>query len=69
MPPMRSGNPGPLGLMLMLIGLVLAAGSGWSAWITARWGQYVPMFFVGLALASFGFSMFSRARRDARLRK
>ena len=66
---MLTGNPGPLGVMLMLIGLVLAAGAGWSAVSTARWGEYVPTAFVGLALASFGFSMLSRARREARARR
>jgi len=66
---MLTGNPGPLGVMFMLIGLVLAAGAGWSALNTARWGEYVPTCFVGLALASFGFSMFSRARRERRARR
>jgi hypothetical protein len=36
--------------------------------VTERWGEYVPTCFVGLALSSFGFSMFSRARREARRR-
>jgi hypothetical protein len=66
---MRSGNGGPFGLMIVIIGLALAAGTGWAALTTGRWGEYVPTAFVGLALSSFGFSMFSRARRDARLRE
>lgn len=52
----------------MLIGVVLASGAVWAGLGSPRWGEQVPTFFIGLALASFGYSMVSRARRAARRR-
>jgi hypothetical protein len=56
---------GPTGVLFMLIGGLLAASAIWQLGRDPQWGEQVPTALIGLALASFGFSMFDRARKDA----
>lgn len=55
-----------MGVMLLLIGGVIAAGAGWQAMGSPQWAQQVPTFLIGAALASFGYSAYSKARRAAK---
>jgi hypothetical protein len=57
---------GPTGVLFMLIGGVLAGSAVWQARDQPNWDEQVPTVLIGLALASCGFSMFDRARKDAR---
>ena len=57
---------GPTGVLFMLIGGLLAGSAVWSVRDRPNWGEQVPTLLIGLALASLGFSMFDRARKDAR---
>jgi hypothetical protein len=57
---------GPTGVLFMLIGGLLAGSAVWSARARPNWGEQVPTLLIGLALASFGFSMVDQARKDAR---
>jgi TRAP-type C4-dicarboxylate transport system permease large subunit len=63
---MRFLAGGPPGMMLLLIGLVLAAGSAWQAVGSPNWRGYVPALLIGLSLMSFGYSI---VKRDQRARK
>jgi hypothetical protein len=56
---------GPLGLMLMLIGGTLAAAAVWQGAGDPHWSEHVPTLLIGLALTSFGYSIFDRARRKS----
>ena len=53
-------------MLFMLIGGLLAAGAVWQLGRDPQWGEQLPTALIGLALASFGFSMFDQARKDAR---
>jgi hypothetical protein len=57
---------GPTGVLFMLIGGLLAASAIWQLGRDPQWGEQVPTALIGLALASFGFSMFDQARKEAR---
>jgi hypothetical protein len=56
---------GPTGVLFMLIGGLLAASAIWRLGRDPQVGEQVPTALIGLALASFGFSMFDKARKDA----
>ena len=53
-------------MLFMLIGGLLAASSIWQLGRNPQWGEQLPTALIGLALASFGFSMFNQARRVTR---
>ena len=53
-------------MLFMLIGGLLAASAIWQLGRDPQWGEQVPTALIGLALASFGFSMFDQARNEAR---
>ena len=57
---------GPTGVLFMLIGGLLAASAIWQLGRDPQWGEQLPTALIGLALASFGFSMFDQARKEAR---
>jgi hypothetical protein len=57
---------GPQAVLILLIGLALAAGSGWNALGSPRWTQQLPGLLIGLSLMSFGWSSWARSRRAAR---
>jgi hypothetical protein len=57
---------GPTGVLFMLIGGLLAASAIGQLSRDPQWGEQVPTALIGLALASFGFSMFDKARKQAR---
>ena len=52
----------------MMIGALLAVSSVWSALGTPDWAESIPSLFIGLSLVAVGYSLISRARRDARRR-
>ena len=61
---MRSFNPGPAGTIMMLVGVILAASSTWTAITRAEWPQAVPSILIGLSLTAVGYSLFAKARRQ-----
>ncbi|WP_238010875.1 hypothetical protein KZZ52_03770 [Dactylosporangium sp. AC04546] len=61
---MRDFNTGPAGMLMMLVGLLLAASSAWTAVGPATWLESLPSIFIGLALVAVGYSLVSRARRQ-----
>ncbi|GAA3248899.1 hypothetical protein ACFO1B_47360 [Dactylosporangium siamense] len=60
---MRSFNSGPAGTLMMLIGVLLAASSTWTAIFRARWPEALPSILIGLSLTAVGYSLFARSRR------
>lgn len=55
---------GPQGILLVVIGLALALGTLWSS--GTHWVHQLPEVLIGLSLTSFGWSIFSRARKADR---
>ncbi len=51
-------------MLFMLIGGLLAGSAIWQLGRDPQWGEQVPTALIGLALASFGFSMFDKARKE-----
>jgi hypothetical protein len=62
----RSFNTGPAGTFMMLVGLLLAASSAWTAFGPASWPEELPTIFIGLSLMAVGYSLVARARRSRR---
>lgn len=60
---MRSLNSGTVGTIMMLIGVLLAASSTWTAITRADWPDALPSILIGLSLAAVGYSLFARSRR------
>ncbi|MEV4513575.1 hypothetical protein AB0K00_31985 [Dactylosporangium sp. NPDC049525] len=60
---MRSFDSGPAGTLMMLIGVLLAASSTWTAIAHAHWPEALPSILIGLSLAAVGYSLFARSRR------
>jgi hypothetical protein len=58
----RSDNPGPFGLLLIMVGLVIAGGVMWSACGSGQWAGSITTLLIGLALIAFGYSAFKRGR-------
>lgn len=48
---------------MMLIGVLLAASSTWTAITHADWRGALPSILIGLSLTAVGYSLFARARR------
>jgi hypothetical protein len=48
---------------MMLIGMLLAASSTWTAIVHADWPGALPSILIGLSLTAVGYSLFARARR------
>lgn len=48
---------------MMLVGVILAASSAWTAITHADWPNAVPSILIGLSLTAVGYSLFARARR------
>ncbi|MET7393392.1 hypothetical protein ABZS66_07855 [Dactylosporangium sp. NPDC005572] len=63
---MRDFNTRPAGMLLMLVGLLLAASSAWTAVGAATWPESLPSIVIGLALVAVGYPLVSRARRQRR---
>jgi hypothetical protein len=59
----RSFNSGPAGTLMMLIGVILAVSSTYTAITRAHWPQALPSILIGLSLTAVGYSLFARARR------
>jgi hypothetical protein len=59
----RSFNSGPAGTLMMLIGLLLAVSSTWTAIVHADWPEALPSILIGLSLTAVGYSLFARSRR------
>ena len=53
-------------MLIFLIGLTLAVGSGWTAAAGPRWTEQLPALLIGLSLMSFGWSAWARSRRAGR---
>jgi hypothetical protein len=60
----RSYNTGPAGMLMMLIGLLLAASSAWSAIGPATWQESLPSILIGLFLLAVGCPLVVRSRRS-----
>lgn len=60
---MRSLNSGTAGTIMMLIGVLLAASSTWTAITRVHWPQALPSILIGLSLTAVGYSLFARSRR------
>ncbi|GGM70507.1 hypothetical protein GCM10007977_085400 [Dactylosporangium sucinum] len=48
----------------MLVGLLLAASSAWTAMGAATWPESLPSILIGLSLVAVGYSLVARARRQ-----
>ena len=48
---------------MMLIGVLLAASSTWTAITHADWPEALPSILIGLSLTAVGYSLFARSRR------
>ncbi len=48
---------------MMLIGVLLAASSIWTAITRADWPRALPSILIGLSLTAVGYSLFARSRR------
>lgn len=59
-------DPGPFGLLLMVIGMLIAGSVAMSASQTGEWMASLPSLLIGLSLVAVGYSLFSRARRARR---
>lgn len=59
----RSFNTGPAGTLMMVVGLLLAGSSIWTAVDAGRWPESLPSIFIGLSLTAVGYSIVARARR------
>jgi hypothetical protein len=59
----RSFNTGPAGMLMMVIGLLLAGSSAWTAIYRTSWRASVPSILIGLSLAAIGYSLVARARK------
>jgi hypothetical protein len=59
----RSFNTGPAGTLLVIVGLMLAASSLWTAITKAGWPQLLPSMLIGLSLVAVGYSLVARGRR------
>jgi hypothetical protein len=65
-----TSTPGPVGVLLMVIGATMAGGVLWtSCGTSAPLGASLPMVLIGLSLIAFGSSMVSRERRARRARR
>jgi hypothetical protein len=60
----RNVNTGPAGMLMMIVGLLLAASSLWTA-IDAKvsWPDSLPSILIGLSLVAVGYSLVARRRR------
>ena len=47
---------------MMLIGVLLAASSTWTAITRADWPEALPSILIGLSLTAVGYSLFARSR-------
>ena len=61
---MRSFNTGPAGMLMMVVGLLLAGSSAWTAIDRTGWRQALPSILIGLSLVAVGYSLVARARRS-----
>ncbi|MER7002110.1 hypothetical protein ABT297_03555 [Dactylosporangium sp. NPDC000555] len=61
---MRSFNTGPAGMIMVVVGLLLAASSAWTAIGRTGWVNALPSILIGLSLAAVGYSVVARARRS-----
>jgi hypothetical protein len=53
---------GPMGAMLMLIGVALVGLAVWQLVGNPKWVEQLPTLFIGLALGCFGYSSVRKAR-------
>ncbi|MEU7873172.1 hypothetical protein [Dactylosporangium sp. NPDC049140] len=60
---MRSFNTGPAGMLMMIVGLMLAISSAYTALAKANW-RLLPSVLIGLSLMAVGYSLMARARRN-----
>jgi uncharacterized membrane protein HdeD (DUF308 family) len=60
----RSFNTGPAGTLMMIVGLLLAVSSTWTAIQREIWRTALPSILIGLSLIAVGYSLVARARRS-----
>ncbi|MEV4139685.1 hypothetical protein AB0J72_46925 [Dactylosporangium sp. NPDC049742] len=60
---MRSFNSGPAGTLMMLVGVILAISSTWTAIARTGWAEALPSILIGLSMTAVGYSLFARSRR------
>jgi uncharacterized membrane protein HdeD (DUF308 family) len=60
----RSFNTGPAGMLMMIVGLLLAVSSAYTAFAQAGWPRLLPSILIGLSLMAVGYSLVARARRS-----
>lgn len=60
---MGSLNSGTAGTIMMLIGVLLAASSTWTAITGSDWPEALPSILIGMSLTAVGYSLFARSRR------
>jgi type IV secretory pathway VirB2 component (pilin) len=55
-------NTGPAGTLMMIVGLLLAGSSAYTAVAMSGW-RLLPSILIGLSLMAVGYSLVARARR------
>ena len=60
----RSFNTGPAGMVMMLVGVLLAGSSAYTAIVRPGWPSQLPSILIGLSLVAVGYSVVARDRRD-----
>jgi uncharacterized membrane protein HdeD (DUF308 family) len=60
----RSFNTGPAGMLMMVVGLLLAVSSAYTAFTQSRWPMLLPSILIGLSLMAVGYSLVAKARRS-----
>jgi type IV secretory pathway VirB2 component (pilin) len=60
----RSFNTGPAGMIMVVVGLLLAGSSAWTAIDRTSWSQALPSILIGLSLVAVGYSLVARGRRS-----
>ncbi|WP_432985100.1 hypothetical protein [Dactylosporangium sp. CA-233914] len=61
---MRSFNTGPAGMLMLIVGLLLAVSSAYTAFARNGWPRLLPSILIGLSLMAVGYSLVARARRS-----
>jgi CHASE2 domain-containing sensor protein len=51
-------------MIMMIVGLLLAVSSAYTAFVQAGWPRLLPSILIGLSLMAVGYSLVARARRS-----
>jgi hypothetical protein len=60
----RSFNTGPAGILMMIVGVLLAGSSAYTAFAQSGWPRLLPSILIGLSLIAVGYSLVARERRS-----